>query len=245
MARRALDAQLATSASRHVVVRRIPPLGGLTSLLISVRGYARPSGTGPIRRRLLCGHMRDDAGVNRGPEPALDLVTCETQLARVRTCPHSRLRPPSRLGGAAARGTSAALAESLGALLRAPQKDNVCVPAPTEDQVTCTGREIGHLALGRRCPAVLRPSTDQLTVIGEEEARGWSAWSNGLSAARVLDGDARLSRRASAEPRSLASMPVRARVSVMTSRLWGPDGRSHTTWPRRVHLAMVCAIIVP
>jgi hypothetical protein len=45
------DPVFATSASRDVVVILMPPLIGLTSLLFSVRGYARPGGGGSIRRR--------------------------------------------------------------------------------------------------------------------------------------------------------------------------------------------------
>jgi len=52
----ATDLLFATSASRHIVVRRMPPLVGLPSLLFSVRGYARPSGAGPIRRPALRSH---------------------------------------------------------------------------------------------------------------------------------------------------------------------------------------------
>jgi hypothetical protein len=46
----------AISASRQAVVRRMPTLIGLTSLLFSVRGYAQPGGAGPIRRPALRSH---------------------------------------------------------------------------------------------------------------------------------------------------------------------------------------------
>ena len=47
------DLLFASSKVRRVVVRRTPPLIGLTSLLFSVRGYARPTGAGPIGRPTL------------------------------------------------------------------------------------------------------------------------------------------------------------------------------------------------
>jgi hypothetical protein len=68
----ARDAQFANSAPRHVVARRTPPLLDLTSLLLSVRGYAQPGGAGPIRSPALRSHEgRDRRHPGAGARPGI------------------------------------------------------------------------------------------------------------------------------------------------------------------------------